>query len=359
MTGAAMRSDRCATAGGSAYSSSRRCERWSRVLFSHPLHWGLTKHCTNICICPLSSSLKSYFSPCQTTTLSGEQQAVLGRGSSSRQRRQRDAVCHSASGRQRGGRHDLHCYRLLVCGFRTAGVSLGGVRGGDLQHRPPRQFQNTILTKLGPKRLVRVVGIDENATDSEKLAAHFTIEDDVAAAATATKEDTSAEDQPRSTRDKTDYTLADHVIARSILAFRNGWDSCIAPTIDSIVVRRDHHGHDLARGLFGAVEEWFFREWTPGIKEGGRMLQATQLGNFIVDGLPIKHGGGSGEGGGGGSCGGGGGGGDVGEAGPCGGLTFVTDKQLLHNTLGFLVSSPADGSIIEALSAHHRTEDEG
>lgn len=201
---------------------------------------------------------------------------------------------------------------------------------------PHGKFESTIQTKLGPKRLVRVVGIDENSTDSGRLAAHFTIEDDGATAAT----------YPPCPAGENVYTLAERVIARCIVAFRNGgWDSCISPTIESLVARRDHHGHGLTSCLFSEVEKWFLHDWMLDVKEGGRMLQATQLGNFVVDGVPKP--------------GGGGGGGGAGETGPYGELTFVTDKQLLYNMLGFLVNTPGEGSIWEILSANHREEDEG
>lgn len=193
------------------------------------------------------------------------------------------------------------------------------------------KFENTIRTKLGPKRLVRVVGIDEHADDSTKLAAHFTIEDDG---------DTAAADQP-DPRGDGGYTLAENVIARCIVAFRNGgFDSCISPTIESLVARRDHHDHGLTTSLFGEVEKWFLREWKLDIKEGARMMQATQLGNFVVDGVPKP-----GEGG-------------AGGTGSCAGLNFVTDKQLLYDRLGFCINPPADGSIEEMLSANHRKDDE-
>ena len=197
---------------------------------------------------------------------------------------------------------------------------------------PHGKFESTIQTKLGPKRLVRVVGVDEHATGSENLAAHFTLEDD---------DEVSAAADQLCTTGSNGYTLADRVIARCIVAFRNGgWDSCISPTIESLVARRDHHGHGLTRSLFGEVERWFLREWALDIKEGARMMQATQLGNIIVDGVPMP------------------GDGAADQADPCAGLSFVTDKQLLYETLGFCINPPGDGSIAEMLSANHRKEDE-
>ncbi|CAM9898391.1 unnamed protein product [Ectocarpus fasciculatus] len=212
---------------------------------------------------------------------------------------------------------------------------------------PHGRFESTVDTKLGPKRLVRVVGIDKNATDSDCLAAHLTIEDDSAVAY-----------QPPPAQDS--RTLADHVVSRCIMSFRNGgWDSCVSPTIESIMTRRDYHGNDLAKCLFGVVEDWFLREWTLDIKEGGRMIQATQLTNLIVDGVPTPLGGG---------------GSDSKEDGPtdmivdgdsadvepgtCRGLTAVTDKQLFYNMLGFVPNPPGEGSMAEMLSVNHRKEDE-
>lgn len=203
---------------------------------------------------------------------------------------------------------------------------------------------------------MRVVGIDEHATDSTNLAAHFTLEDDDGGAP-------AAADQPSASTygGSNGYTLADSVIARCIVAFRNGgWDSCISPTIESLVARRDHHGHGLTKSLFGEVEKWFLREWTLDIKEGARMMQATQLGNFVVDGVSNGISNGVSDGVSDGVSKPGGGGGAAGEKTEpqCAGLSFVTDKQLLYNMLGFCINPPGDGSIWEMLSAHHRTEDE-
>eukprot|EP00752_Nemacystus_decipiens_P016556 g14798.t1 len=178
---------------------------------------------------------------------------------------------------------------------------------------PHGRFESTVQTSLGLKRLVRVVEIDEHATDSTELAAHFTLEDEDDPAAA------DAADRPCASHGKNGYTLGDHVIARCIVAFYNGgWDSCVSPTIESIMARRDHHGHGLTISLFDAVEKWFLREWTLDIKEGMRMMQATQLGNVIVDGVP-KAGGAAAAA-------------AANESEPCAGLDFVTDKQLLYNT---------------------------
>lgn len=197
---------------------------------------------------------------------------------------------------------------------------------------PHGRFESTIQTKLGPKRLVRVVGINEDATDSERLAAHFTIEDDDAVAY-----------QPSPDDEK--YTLADSVIARGVLAFWNGGEDCsFSPTIESIVARRDYHGHGLARCLFHAVEKWLLCEWALDTKEGGRMMQATGLCNIVVDGVPTPAGGDGGKGG---------------EAGTCHGLTAVTDKELLYDTLDFIINLPGQGTYAEMMSVNHRKEDEG
>ncbi|CAM9936126.1 unnamed protein product, partial [Ectocarpus sp. 12 AP-2014] len=212
---------------------------------------------------------------------------------------------------------------------------------------PHGRFESTVDTNLGPKRLVRVVGIDKNATDSQELAAHLTIEDDSAVAY-----------QPRPANSS--ETLADHVVCRCIMSFRNGgWDSCVSPTIESIVTRRDYHGNDLTRCLFGAVEDWFLREWTLDINEGGRMMQVTQLANLIVDGVPTPvRGGGSGSKEGGPTDVVADGDGAHIEPGTCRGLTAVTDKQLFYNMLGFVINPPGEGSIAEMLSTNHRKEDE-
>lgn len=185
---------------------------------------------------------------------------------------------------------------------------------------PHGRFESTIQTKLGPKRLVRIVGINKDDTDSTNLAAHFTIEDDTAVAYQPCLEDGA--------------TLPDHVIARGVLAFYNGgFDSNVSPTIESIMARRDYHGHGLTRCLFDAIGEWFQREWTLDIRDGARMMQATQLTNCVVDGTPVNGGGDRGGG----------------ETGACRGLVSVTDKQLLYETLEFGINPPAEGSIAEIL----------
>lgn len=212
---------------------------------------------------------------------------------------------------------------------------------------PHGRFESTIDTKLGPKRLVRVVGIHKDATDSEELAAHLTIEDDSAVAYQPSPADDS-------------LTLEDHVVSRCIMSFRNGsWDSCVSPTIESVVTRRDYHGNDLTRCLFGVVEDWFLHMWTLDTKEGGRMIQVTQLADIIVDGVRTPTGGG-----GSGSKEDGAtdtivdGDGEDAEPGTCRGLTALTDKQLFYNMLDFLINPPGEGSMAEAMSVHHRKEDE-
>lgn len=151
---------------------------------------------------------------------------------------------------------------------------------GTFSFVPHGRFQSTVDTNLGTKRLVRIVGSDKDATGSEKLAMHLTIEDDSATAY-----------QPCPADGKN--TLADHVIiSRCIIAFHNeGWESCISPSIESIVTRRDYHGNDLTMCLFDVVETWFLCLWTLDIKEGSRMLQATRMSDLIVDGVPAPVGG--------------------------------------------------------------------
>lgn len=211
-------------------------------------------------------------------------------------------------------------------------VSLTGrFKTGTYALVPHGRFEHTIQTKLGPKRLVRVVGIDENDVDSSNLAAHFTIEDDAAVAYQPSPAD--------------DMTLPDRVIARAVLAFRSGgWGLFTSPTVESIVARRDYHGHALTRDLFGAVENWFLSVWTLDTHDGVRALQATELTNAIVDGVPVPGGGG-------------GGGVEHGETGACRGLTAVTDKQLLYDTLGFRIHPPAAGTI-EGMMSRTRPKDE-
>ena len=209
---------------------------------------------------------------------------------------------------------------------------------------PHGRFESTVDTKLGTKRLVRVVGIDKNATDSANLAAHLTIEDDSAVAY-----------QPPPDDDK--KALADYVVSRCIMSFRNGgWESCACPTIESIVTRRDYHGNDLTKCLFDVVEDWFLREWGLDTKEGGRMLQVTQLTNMIVDGVPT--GGSGGKEGGPEAMDVDGGGAAAVEPGTCRGLTAVTDKQLFYDMLGFLPNPPGAGTMAEMMSMNHRQEDE-
>lgn len=216
--------------------------------------------------------------------------------------------------------------------FKALASLAAGFKKGTCALLPHGRFEHTIQTKLGPKRLVRVVGIDEDSIDSWNLAAHFTIEDDAAVAY-----------QPCPPAN--DATLADHVIARAILAFRSGgWEFSTSPTIESIMARRDYYGHGLTRDLFSAVEKWFLREWTLDAKEGVRTLQATQLVNAIVDGVPVPGGGGSG-------------GGD-GETGACRGLTAVTDKQLLYETLGFHVILPEEGTMTGMMSEARPKDEE-
>lgn len=196
---------------------------------------------------------------------------------------------------------------------------------------PHGRYERTIQTQLGPKRLVHIVGINEGDTDSSKLAAIFAIEDDSAIAY-----------QPCPANDH--FTLADHVIARGVLAFHNGGLTfCIGPTIESIVARRDYHGHGLARCLFGAIEEWFRHNWQLDTKKDGRTLQATQLTHAIVDGvvLPGNKGGGGGD-----------------ETGACRGLAAVTEIQLFEAS-GFNITRSRKGSYDAMMSGIHPKHYEG
>lgn len=114
-----------------------------------------------------------------------------------------------------------------------AAVMAGYSAGQCWFHRHGR-VEHTVQTKIGSKRLVKIVGVDKNAVDSGQTAAIFTIEG----------ENSPFKNTPAGA-DK--FKLRENVIARAIVAFRNGaFFMTRSPTLESILVRSDFHNNDLA-----------------------------------------------------------------------------------------------------------------